>query len=136
MSFEKFKIDVMESEHVTDQDRRRSVRGPSSPYANTRPDESTADKESDNNIEAEVTKLVSTMVDSVCEELKIGSGDHQNLLRKESGLAKPAKRQEFRPSATPKPVYRTPEFRWSHIHIKLLSDLLLLIESDVATWKK
>lgn len=129
----------MESEHAVDQERRRSMRG-SSPYAKIRSDEPVAPQKEGESIESEVNKVVATLVDTVCDELKGSGGDEQQqqkLSRKESSnLNRPSKRQEFRPSATPKPVYRTPEFRWSHIHIKLLSDLLLLIESDVATWKK
>ena len=37
---------------------------------------------------------------------------------------------------SPRPMYRTPEFRWSAIHLRLLSDLLTAIENDIATWKK
>lgn len=36
----------------------------------------------------------------------------------------------------PSAIYRTPEFRWSHVHLRLLSDLLSSIEQVVAEWKE
>lgn len=37
------------------------------------------------------------------------------------------------PSTTP--AFRIPEFRWSHLHLKLLNDLLYSIECDIQCWK-
>ena len=34
------------------------------------------------------------------------------------------------------PPFRIPEFRWSYLHQKLLSDLLFSIETDVQVWKR
>ncbi|CAJ0580841.1 unnamed protein product, partial [Mesorhabditis spiculigera] len=36
----------------------------------------------------------------------------------------------------PSPVYRTPEFSWSKVHLRLLSDLLTSIETVVEEWKQ
>uniref|UniRef100_A0A0N5B0I0 BEACH-type PH domain-containing protein n=1 Tax=Syphacia muris TaxID=451379 RepID=A0A0N5B0I0_9BILA len=36
----------------------------------------------------------------------------------------------------PPPIYRTPEFRWSSVHLRLLSDLLGSIDEVVCEWKK
>lgn len=33
-------------------------------------------------------------------------------------------------------MYRTPEFRWSEIHLRLLADLLTAIETDISAWKR
>ncbi|KAM9819383.1 lipopolysaccharide-responsive and beige-like anchor protein isoform 2-T2 [Syngnathus typhle] len=33
------------------------------------------------------------------------------------------------------PMFRIPEFRWSHMHQRLLTDLLFAIETDVQTWR-
>ena len=33
------------------------------------------------------------------------------------------------------PPFRIPEFRWSYLHQKLLSDLLFSLEQDVQVWK-
>lgn len=40
-------------------------------------------------------------------------------------------------SAGPRaPPFRIPEFRWSYLHQKLLSDLLFSVETDVQVWKR
>ncbi len=33
------------------------------------------------------------------------------------------------------PPFRIPEFRWSYLHQKLLSDLLFSLEQDIQVWK-
>lgn len=34
------------------------------------------------------------------------------------------------------PPFRIPEFRWSYLHQKLLSDLLFAVETDIQVWKR
>ena len=34
------------------------------------------------------------------------------------------------------PAFRIPEFRWSFLHQKLLSDLLFAVETDIQVWKR
>jgi hypothetical protein len=46
-----------------------------------------------------------------------------------------APRQIFSPGPRA-PPFRIPEFRWSYLHQKLLSDLLFSIETDVQVWKR
>lgn len=55
----------------------------------------------------------------------------------------PTRSQSFREGATKMfsagpqaPPFRIPEFRWSGLHQKLLSDLLFSIETDVQVWKR
>ncbi|GAB6031814.1 hypothetical protein CHUAL_010216 [Chamberlinius hualienensis] len=43
-------------------------------------------------------------------------------------------RQMFN-AAPPRPPFRIPEFRWSAIHQRLLSDLLFSLETDVQVWR-
>ncbi|CAJ0941809.1 unnamed protein product, partial [Mesorhabditis belari] len=43
---------------------------------------------------------------------------------------------ESSPSDRPSPIYRTPEFSWSKVHLRLLSDLLTSIETVVEDWKQ
>ena len=33
-------------------------------------------------------------------------------------------------------MFRIPEFRWSHMHQRLLTDLLFSIETDVQMWRR
>ena len=34
------------------------------------------------------------------------------------------------------PPFRIPEFRWSYLHQKLLTELLTSLEQDIQAWKK
>ena len=43
--------------------------------------------------------------------------------------------QTFSPGPS-RPPFRIPEFRWSYVHQRLLSDLLSSIEGDLHTWRK
>lgn len=36
----------------------------------------------------------------------------------------------------PSSIYRTPEFCWSAVHLRLLDDLLVSVENTVEEWKK
>ncbi|CAG9537569.1 unnamed protein product [Cercopithifilaria johnstoni] len=40
------------------------------------------------------------------------------------------------PADRPSSIYRTPEFCWSDVHLRLLDDLLVSIENTVEEWKK
>ncbi|XP_059351407.1 neurobeachin-like isoform X3 [Daphnia carinata] len=52
--------------------------------------------------------------------------------KKEGGRGKTS--QTFSPGPS-RPPFRIPEFRWSYVHQRLLSDLLGSIEADLHTWR-
>jgi len=62
-----------------------------------------------------------------------------------AGAAGPVTTGDRHPSNTPTrqifspgpraPPFRIPEFRWSYLHQKLLSDLLFALEQDIQVWK-
>lgn len=52
-----------------------------------------------------------------------------------SGDGKAKNTQTFSPGPS-RPPFRIPEFRWSYVHQRLLSDLLGSIEADLHTWRK
>ncbi len=81
----------------------------------------------DSSLESVVAAVVSTLVDCVSQEMH--PADPGNL-EPGRGSAGSGSSEDG-----PRPIYRTPEFRWSHIHVKLLADLLLAIETDIAEWK-
>lgn len=92
---------------------KRSIRKKSEPSLDRRLD-----------VDQDVVQVVDDLIDQV-------SDDGFSLKRMSV-----KRRHDVRPPSVPKPVYRTPEFRWSHVHIRMLSDLLLSIETDVAAWKR
>ncbi|KAH1026810.1 hypothetical protein HUJ05_000428 [Dendroctonus ponderosae] len=65
---------------------------------------------------------ISTQVDSNQFELKASKSD--------SSSARPM----FSPGPT-RPPFRIPEFKWSYIHQRLLSDVLFSLETDIQVWR-
>jgi hypothetical protein len=44
-------------------------------------------------------------------------------------------RPMFSPGPT-RPPFRIPEFKWSYIHQRLLSDVLFSLETDIQVWRR
>ncbi|KAF0288290.1 Neurobeachin [Amphibalanus amphitrite] len=59
---------------------------------------------------------------------------NERLSRPGSG-GKGASRAMFSPGPS-RPPFRIPEFRWSYIHQRLLSDVLLSLENDIQQWRQ
>ncbi|KAK5644035.1 hypothetical protein RI129_007880 [Pyrocoelia pectoralis] len=53
---------------------------------------------------------------------------------KGSKTAPPSSRPMFSPGPT-RPPFRIPEFKWSYIHQRLLSDVLFSLETDIQVWR-
>ncbi|GMS90035.1 hypothetical protein PENTCL1PPCAC_12210, partial [Pristionchus entomophagus] len=54
---------------------------------------------------------------------------------RENGEEEGEKRAETPAEDRPTPVYRTPEFSWSRVHLRLLRDLLQSIENVIDEWR-
>lgn len=54
----------------------------------------------------------------------------QQQQRSKSGSTRPM----FSPGPT-RPPFRIPEFKWSYIHQRLLSDVLFSLETDIQVWR-
>lgn len=65
--------------------------------------------------------------------------EHQNLQHDESNPQhKRQKSTSSRPMFSPgptRPPFRIPEFKWSYIHQRLLSDVLFSLETDIQVWR-
>ena len=66
---------------------------------------------------------------------------HQEAQQQETGPETQHKRQKsssnrpmFSPGPT-RPPFRIPEFKWSYIHQRLLSDVLFSLETDIQVWR-
>lgn len=68
-----------------------------------------------------VVEMVHDLVSSV---VRVVDGKSDGMERKEASV-------DEQPTA----IYRTPEFRWSSVHLRLLNDLLVNIEAVVDDWK-
>uniref|UniRef100_A0A8C8A2H6 Neurobeachin n=1 Tax=Oryzias sinensis TaxID=183150 RepID=A0A8C8A2H6_9TELE len=76
---------------------------------------------------------------SKTKEIKIARLDVSNVASDTRGLelkdASSAVRVEGGTPAPRSTMFRIPEFRWSHMHQRLLTDLLFSIETDVQMWR-
>ncbi|XP_011054390.1 PREDICTED: neurobeachin isoform X1 [Acromyrmex echinatior] len=57
-----------------------------------------------------------------------------NHFAKRSKQGNPSTRPMFSPGPT-RPPFRIPEFKWSYIHQRLLSDVLFSLETDIQVWR-
>lgn len=99
---------------------------------------------SDGSVDLEIHEVVADLVDIVCLESKKEGSDFSGRKEKRTGSnGSYGRKLKDRGGSdgtgsdrdTPRPIYRTPEFRWSRVHIRLLSDLLNRIEDDIKEWK-
>ena len=63
-----------------------------------------------------------------------GSAQPSTMAHDKQSTANTPNRQIFSPGPRA-PPFRIPEFRWSYLHQKLLSDVLCSLEQDMHTWK-
>ncbi|XP_018307745.1 neurobeachin isoform X4 [Mycetomoellerius zeteki] len=60
--------------------------------------------------------------------------DPNHFEAKRSKQGNPSTRPMFSPGPT-RPPFRIPEFKWSYIHQRLLSDVLFSLETDIQVWR-
>nr|XP_034195678.1 neurobeachin isoform X9 [Osmia lignaria] len=60
--------------------------------------------------------------------------DPNHFETKRSKQGNPSTRPMFSPGPT-RPPFRIPEFKWSYIHQRLLSDVLFSLETDIQVWR-
>ncbi|XP_037087488.1 LOW QUALITY PROTEIN: neurobeachin-like, partial [Pollicipes pollicipes] len=84
--------------------------------------------------EACVKKWNAQVKPGVARSVSQSSGKSERLSRPGSGGKGPS-RAMFSPGPS-RPPFRIPEFRWSYIHQRLLSDVLLSLENDIQQWRQ
>ncbi|XP_053711574.1 lipopolysaccharide-responsive and beige-like anchor protein isoform X2 [Synchiropus splendidus] len=120
----------------------------------TRPSETTVD-ETTSSASASQTPETLDNIESKTKEIKIARLDVSNVAfdteRLELKETSTTETSQSQPAATPgdssdqqrqsgtsaprSTMFRIPEFRWSHMHQRLLTDLLFAIETDVQMWR-
>ncbi|XP_060530790.1 neurobeachin isoform X11 [Cylas formicarius] len=60
--------------------------------------------------------------------------DSNELDAKAASIEQPSSKPTFSPGPT-RPPFRIPEFKWSYIHQRLLSDVLFSLETDIQVWR-
>ena len=71
------------------------------------------------------------------DETDDGGAEEVNGAEEKTDEEKPKvalKKQQFSPGPS-RPPFRIPEFRWSYIHQRLLSDVLFSLETDIQVWR-
>lgn len=137
-------------------DAEQSVPSTSHPPDTATATTETSPNASEENISAVSSlKKESTNLTSKTKEIKIARLDVSNVAldterlelketsSTETGQSQPAatagasseQRRESSTSAPRSTMFRIPEFRWSHMHLRLLTDLLFSIETDVQMWR-
>ena len=82
--------------------------------------------------EADLTGQRSTFTSTGQEQ---DGEEHSNKRPPSLNYKSTPSRQIFSPGPRA-PPFRIPEFRWSYLHQKLLSDLLFSLEQDIQVWKR
>ena len=75
-----------------------------------------------------------TSFDIVSAEISEGTESDSNVDPKAENKKKKKDRTTFSPGPA-RPPFRIPEFRWSYIHQRLLSDVLFSLETDIQVWR-
>ena len=84
-----------------------------------------------------------------CDSVDIGPSRRLSVQRRQHAVKEPVQRGATRPSTAKsakaqrttfspgpaRPPFRIPEFRWSYIHQRLLSDVLFSLETDIQVWR-
>lgn len=114
-------------------------------------DETKDDKTSEGTETSAAKKIVEKVINDVTSKSEETSKEKKTEIPKEitsTGVRRnPSRAQSFRAMEThgnrhvfspgPRaPPFRIPEFRWSGLHQKLLSDLLFSVETDLQVWKR
>ena len=106
------------------------------------------DGEESGEVKKYLDEVTDSVVDAVERKSETVSSVKNGPIDKESGYYHdgerklPQRTQSMRSehrvfSSGPRaPPFRIPEFRWSYLHQKLLSDLLFSVETDVQVWKR
>ena len=68
------------------------------------------------------------------EEVENEVGDNESDEDDKKAADKSKKPPTFSPGPS-RPPFRIPEFRWSYIHQRLLSDILFSLETDIQVWR-
>uniref|UniRef100_T1GBA3 DUF4704 domain-containing protein n=1 Tax=Megaselia scalaris TaxID=36166 RepID=T1GBA3_MEGSC len=82
-----------------------------------------------------VTELVNEVIDNIDNS---GGNNSNNNSNSNGGSGKRTKSGSTRPMFSPgptRPPFRIPEFKWSYIHQRLLSDVLFSLETDIQVWR-
>ncbi|KAG1956809.1 lipopolysaccharide-responsive and beige-like anchor protein [Pimephales promelas] len=85
--------------------------------------------------EIKIARLDVSSVASDTERLELKHTSSTNLSSDQAAATSPTGQGNEGSSSARSTMFRIPEFKWSHMHQRLLTDLLFSIETDVQMWR-
>ncbi|XDV14958.1 hypothetical protein PO909_015121 [Leuciscus waleckii] len=85
--------------------------------------------------EIKIARLDVSSVASDTERLELKHTSTTNLSSDQAAASSPTGQGNEGSSSARPTMFRIPEFKWSHMHQRLLTDLLFSIETDVQMWR-
>ncbi|RXN25584.1 lipopolysaccharide-responsive and beige-like anchor [Labeo rohita] len=85
--------------------------------------------------EIKIARLDVSSVASDTERLELKDTSTTNLSTNQVAASSPTAQGSEGSSSARSTMFRIPEFKWSHMHQRLLTDLLFSIETDVQMWR-
>ncbi|XP_056121045.1 lipopolysaccharide-responsive and beige-like anchor protein isoform X2 [Rhinichthys klamathensis goyatoka] len=85
--------------------------------------------------EIKIARLDVSSVASDTERLELKHTSTTNLSSDQAAATSPTGQGNEGSSSARSTMFRIPEFKWSHMHQRLLTDLLFSIETDVQMWR-
>ncbi|XP_077059368.1 lipopolysaccharide-responsive and beige-like anchor protein isoform X2 [Siphateles boraxobius] len=85
--------------------------------------------------EIKIARLDVSSVASDTERLELKHTSTTNLSSDQAAASSPTGQGNEGSSSARSTMFRIPEFKWSHMHQRLLTDLLFSIETDVQMWR-
>ncbi|KTG01820.1 hypothetical protein cypCar_00020254, partial [Cyprinus carpio] len=85
--------------------------------------------------EIKIARLDVSSVASDTERLELKDTSTTNLSTNQAAASSPSGQGNEGSSSARSTMFRIPEFKWSHMHQRLLTDLLFSIETDVQMWR-
>ncbi|XP_055330476.1 neurobeachin-like [Paramacrobiotus metropolitanus] len=132
ISFEDFRLEVSKAYGISPQSPSEKL--PGSMSNGTLSDLPTDTEQSFSPTETNVTTDTITMTEISLTSEEVTPIPKDKRPPALSKVGKPSGQQVFHSGPTP-PAFRIPDFRWSAIHQRLLSDLLFSIETDIQAWR-
>uniref|UniRef100_A0A673MXP9 Neurobeachin n=1 Tax=Sinocyclocheilus rhinocerous TaxID=307959 RepID=A0A673MXP9_9TELE len=85
--------------------------------------------------EIKIARLDVSSVASDTERLELKDNSTTNLSANQAAASSPSGQGNEGSSSARPTMFRIPEFKWSHMHQRLLTDLMFSIETDVQMWR-
>ncbi|TNM85808.1 hypothetical protein fugu_008079 [Takifugu bimaculatus] len=126
-------VQEVEPTSASDSDKQPSEVAAEEPTTSAHVDSSTAASSSGKTKEIKIARLDVSNVASDTERLELKETETNQTAGGGGGTSGP--RRDGSMSGPRSTMFRIPEFRWSHMHQRLLTDLLFSVETEIQMWR-